>query len=63
MKKLPLIASVLLLAALSASAQEKEPSWLVRTEDIAENNYLRTKVSTQGVFYDLTVEGKVQVRF
>ena len=34
-----------------------------RTEDIAENNYLRTKVSTQGVFYDLTVEGKVQVRF
>ena len=34
-----------------------------RTEDLAENNYLRTKVSTQGVFYDLTVEGKVRVRF
>lgn len=34
-----------------------------RTEDVAENNYLRTKVSTQGIFYDLTVEGKVQVRF
>ena len=35
----------------------------VETDVSSENNTLRTKVRTQGVFYDLTVQGKVQVRF
>ena len=33
------------------------------TEVSSEQNTLRTKVSTEGVFYDFTAQGKVQVRF
>lgn len=35
----------------------------IDTEVSSENNTLRTKVRTQGVFHDLTVKGKVLVRF
>ena len=35
----------------------------VDTEVASENNTLRTKVRTQGVFYDFTAQGKVRVRF
>ena len=31
MKKLPILVSLLLAASLTASAQENQPSWLVRT--------------------------------
>ena len=35
----------------------------IETNVASEHNTLRTKVRTQGVFNDLTVQGKVQVRF
>ena len=35
----------------------------IETNVATEHNTLRTKVRTQGVFYDLTIQGKVQVRF
>ena len=44
MKKLSLLLSVLLLAALTASAQEKQPSWLVKT--------------VKSIFQSLTVPNK-----
>ena len=58
MKRLTLLASVLLLASLSTGAQEKQPSWVVRTV-----GGILKSVRTPKAHYDFTVKAKLNLHF